>query len=409
MNNRQYYHDSYTTIFDAEVVELSIYQNRPAVVLDQTYFYPTSGGQPHDLGQLNHVRVSDVTIRSVDGAILHVLEGKLEAERVSAAIDWTRRFDHMQHHTGQHILSQAFIRIADAQTIGFHLSDSSVTIDLDKEELSAAEIEAAEELSNEIIWQNLAVEILEVTPEETRSLPLRKIPPVDHGLVRLINITDFDLTACGGTHVANTAEVGVLKIIKQERRSGKLRIEFVCGQRALTDYRQRHEVTSLLSSQLTTGLNQLSPAVARLQDELKEARREVKNQQGMLDHIETQQLLNQGGRYSDFTLVTEVFSDRDPGQIRALGNKLARNHGAVALLGLAGERSQLTFCKAASVPGNMKELLYVGLNELGSNSGGGNETFAQGVGPAATADEVCQAINTAKKIFLRNLGAHEIE
>jgi len=403
MNERRYYKDSYTTAFTAAVVDQLTHDGQPAVILDQTYFYPTSGGQPHDLGYINEVPVIDVLVRSEDGAILHVLEKELEDERGSAFIDWPRRFDHMQHHTGQHILSQAFIRIAGAQTIGFHLSDSSVTIDLDKNHLSAAEIEDAEHMTNDIIWQNVAVNVLEVTPEEALALPLRKIPPTNHGPLRLIDIADYDLTACGGTHVANTAEVGLLKIVKQERRGEKQRIEFRCGNRALADYRLKHEVIGTLSSQLTTGATELATAVSRLQEDLKQARRKLKKQQSELDNLEAQQLLEHGSRHDKLILVTQVFSDRDLGQVRALGSRLVNNKDTVALLGLVGERSQLLFCKAENVPGSMKEILLAGLQELGSQSGGGSDAFAQGVGPSASPAQVRQALSVAETLFLRKL------
>ncbi len=404
MNERKYYQDSYTTTFKATVIEQLTHDEKPAVILDHTYFYPTSGGQPYDLGQLNEIHVIDVLVRPEDGAIIHVLEQELNSEQVSAQIDWPRRFDHMQHHTGQHILSQAFIRVAGAQTIGFHLSDSSVTIDLDKKALSMAEVEEAEQMANDIIWKNMPVKVLEVTPDEVLALPLRKIPPTNHGPLRLIDITDFDLTACGGTHVTNTAEVGLLKIVKQERRGEKQRIEFRCGNRALVDYELKHNVTNQLSSQLTTGTGELAQAVARLQDELKQARRKLKKQQNQLDNLEIQQLLEHGRKYDNLIIVSQVFSDRDPGQVRVLGSRLVRNEDTVALLGLTGERSQLLFSKAENVPGSMKEILLVGLQELGSQSGGGSDLFAQGVAPSATDTQIHQAINVAENLFLRKLG-----
>lgn len=404
MNERRYYQDSYTTTFNATVIEQLTHDEKPAVILDQTYFYPTSGGQPYDLGQINGVPVIDVLVRSTDGAILLVLEQELNKGQVSAQIDWPRRFDHMQHHTGQHILSQAFIRVAGAQTIGFHLSESSVTIDLDKKALTTAEVVKAEQMANDIIWKNVPVKVLEVTPDAALALPLRKIPPTNHGPLRLIDINDFDLTACGGTHVANTAEVGLLKIVKQERRGEKQRIEFRCGYRALVDYELKHNVTNQLSSQLTTGTGELAQAVSRLQDDLKQARRKLKKQQNQLDNLEIQQLLEQGRKYDNLIIVSQVFSDCDPGQVRALGSRLVRNENTVALLGLTGERSQLLFSKAENVPGSMKEILLVGLQELGSQSGGGSDLFAQGAAPSATDTQIRQAISVAENLFLRKLG-----
>ena len=404
MNDRKYYKDSYTTTFSASVTDHLVLDGKPALILDQTYFYPTSGGQPHDVGQINEIPVLDVLVRLEDGAIVHILEKAVESDRISGTIDWSRRFDHMQHHTGQHILSQAFIRIAGAQTVGFHLSDSSVTIDLDKKELTEAEIDAAEEMTNAIIWQNRPIKILEVTHEEALALPLRKIPPTNNEFLRLIDITDFDLTACGGTHVAYTAEIGLLKIVKQERRGEKQRIEFCCGSRALSDYRLKHQVTTQLSAQLTTGAANLVPAIERLQEDLKQSVRQLKKQQDILDNLEVQQLLANSRHYGDLILITQVFAEGDQGQIRALGKKLVQNKDTVALLGLAGERSQLLFCKAEDVPGSMKAILPAGLQELGSQSGGGNDNFAQGVGSTAGVEQVQKAVHAAESLFLQNLG-----
>jgi alanyl-tRNA synthetase len=403
MNKREYYLDSYTTQFNATVVEHLAVDNTPAVVLDKTYFYPTSGGQPFDKGKMNEVAVVNVLIRTKDGAVLHMLQRELKEDQVSAVIDWQRRFDHMQHHTGQHILSQAFIRVAGAHTIGFHMSNASVTIDLDKKELVSDQIKEAEQLANEIIWQNRTVTIRNASTEEAKTLALRKIPTSHNGILRLIDIEDFDLTACGGTHVAKTGEVGLIKIIKQEKRGDKQRIEFRCGHRALNDYRQKHAIVVELSTQMTTGGKELNTAVKRLQNDNKQVRRQLKKQQAELSRLEANHLINQGVRLGDTVLVTRVFSGRDLGQMRALGSQLIRHDGVIALLGLAGIRAQLIFCRAAGAPGDMNHLLNTALSELGSHSGGGSETFAQGVGPSADVILVQQAIEAAEKQFLEEI------
>ena len=403
MNKRAYYLDSYTTQFNATVIERIVMDNTPAVVLDKTYFYPTSGGQPCDKGEMNEVAVIEVLVRAQDGAVLHMLERELEEDQVSAVIDWQRRFDHMQHHTGQHILSQAFIQISGAHTIGFHLSNASVTIDLDTKELLSDQIEEVEQLANEIIWQDRPVTIRNISTEEAKTLALRKFPAAHKGIVRLIDIEDFDLTACGGTHVARTGEVGMIKIIKREGRGEKQRIEFRCGHRALSDYRQKHMIVVELSTLMTTGGTELNTAVKRLQNDNKQARRQLKKQQAELSRLEADQLLSQGVHLGDTLLITRVFSGRDPGQVRALGSQLIRHDGVIALLGLAGNRTHLFFCRAGGAPGNMKNLLNTALSELGSHSGGGSETFAQGAGPSADVNLVQQAIETAEKQFLEEM------
>ncbi|MEO8453263.1 MAG: alanyl-tRNA editing protein, partial [Gemmatimonadota bacterium] len=157
MKSRRYYDDSYAIRFSAAIVEQTTLGDRPAVVLGQTYFYPTSGGQPHDTGRIGAARVVDVQIRASDGAVLHALDGETGAEAVECEIDWARRFDHMQQHTGQHILSQAFIRLADATTIGFHLGEEYVSIDIDNPDAAEREVAGAFALANEVIGRSLPV------------------------------------------------------------------------------------------------------------------------------------------------------------------------------------------------------------------------------------------------------------
>ncbi|MCA9949652.1 MAG: hypothetical protein KDE48_08405 [Anaerolineales bacterium] len=388
MEKRSYYQDAYTHTFEAKIIENVEVNGRPAVILDHSFFYPTSGGQPHDTGLLNSVSVLDVLVRPEDDAVLHVLDEDLietlalnsvEAT-VSAQINWDRRFDHMQQHSGQHILSQAFIQVAKANTIGFHLSSASVTIDLDTSELSTAQITQVEALSNQIIWENRPITIQIVTQTEAQNMAIRKLPVLEKQLVRLIEIADFDLTACGGTHVAATGAVGLLKIVKVERRGTNSRITFVCGRRALADYQQKHFVVSQLMAQLTTGADELETAVGKLQDNNKSASRELKKQQTQLDQYAANELRQQATKVGGYTIVTHVFTDRDPGSLRNLGNQFVAVPGTIALLATSNnDKTHLIFCRAADAPGQMNTLLKSALAQLGSRSGGGSPNIAQGV------------------------------
>jgi len=194
MTKRLYYDDAYLTRFTACVLEHGSYQGQAFVVLDQTGFYPTSGGQPFDRGILGDARVVNVELRDGDDAVLHILDGPRvdQLDEVVGEIDWERRFDHMQQHTGQHILSQAFIQVADAATVSFHLGAESATIDLDgAQRLSPADMQQAEQLSNTIVWDDRPVTARIFKPEELADLPLRK-PPAVAGDVRLIQVADFD-------------------------------------------------------------------------------------------------------------------------------------------------------------------------------------------------------------------------
>ena len=280
-STKLYYQDAYTTRFEATIVERIRQDNKTAVILDKTYFYPTSGGQPFDLGTLQNIPIYNVTVREEDDAVLHWIDTtELWQNEVTGQISWARRFDHMQQHTGQHILSQAFIQVAQAETVGFHLSDNSVTIDLHTGNLNPSQVEEAEHLANQIIWQNRAIHTRSVTVEQAKQLPLRKLPPVRNGRLRLVEIEKFDLSACGGTHVRQTGEIGIIKIVKLERQNNKLRVEFCCGNRALFDYRLKNSIVNQLSTELTTGPAEIVDSVVRNKEESKENRRTLKKTAG---------------------------------------------------------------------------------------------------------------------------------
>lgn len=401
-----YYQDSYRTRFKAQIVDRVRQEGLTAVILDQTCFYPTSGGQPFDRGTINNVPVLNVTLREADGAILHwVGEGDIWSDTIVADLDWTRRFDHMQQHTGQHILSQAFIQAAEAETVSFHLSEQTVTIDLEATTVKPEHIEYAEHLANQVIWQNRPVHIRAASVEEAQELPLRKIPPVREGMLRLIEIENYDLTACGGTHVNATGEVGMIKIVKLERSGALLRVEFCCGQRALQDYRQKNSVVNRLTTMLTTGVPELVESVSKLQLETKEARRTIKRQHNAMIQLEADTLRAQGKRKNNTIIITRVYpdTDSDPGQLRTLAGRLVKEDNVVALLGLAGEKSLLIFCRSSNAPGEMNQLIKPALQLLGSASGGGTTEMAQGGGPTANVERVEQAVARAERLLMGQL------
>ncbi len=399
MNERLYYHDAYTKQFTAVITDRISENGRFAVTLNQTYFYPTSGGQPFDRGTLNGLPVVDVTIRAEDGVVLHWLAGAAPKEdEVTAVIDWPRRFDHMQQHTGQHILSQAFIRIAEAQTIGFHLSDDTVTIDLDVNALTGEELNRVEQLANQIVWENRPININMVTRAEVEKMPIRKIPPAQTGKIRLVDIENFDLTACGGTHVSRTGGVGLIKIVKLERRRENVRVEFRCGGRALADYGSKNETVQELMAVLTTGQEALVTAVTSLQDENKTNQRLIKKLRNSLLETEAAQMLQNGQNLGDFILISRVFDENEGVNLRQLGTHLIQNPGVVALLGAAGTKSQLLFCRSDNAPGDMNLLLKEALKQLGGG-GGGTAMMAQGGGPAVENGRLTQILATIQQTF----------
>jgi len=391
VTERLYYSDSYMTHFSATVVERFLWHETPAVVLDRTAFYPTSGGQPSDRGVLGGVDVVDVVVREDDNAVVHVLRESLTAEHVEGSIDWRRRFDHMQQHTGQHILSAAFEQLVDADTVGFHLGAESSTVDIAVPHLDADALIPVEELANQIVWEDRSVSSRFVSREELTSLPLRREPVVD-GPVRLVDIQGFDLNPCGGTHVSRSGEIGLIKVTRLEHRGDITRVEFLCGKRAFEDYRTKNSVVSRLAQMLTVGYWELDLAVSRLQAEGKKARRDLRRAREELLELEAAQLAQSAVDKAGVSVVTQVWSGREPGEVRALAQTLAQSANVVALLGsVTEERTHLCFSRADGLDLNVAEVLQEACRMLGGK-GGGRPHLAQGSAPGTDVARVRSVI-----------------
>ena len=397
---RLYYDDAYTYEFSARIVERLTIDGHPAVILEGSYFYPTSGGQPNDTGTLGGVTVLDVIARKEDGAVVHVLAGAVAGDDVACVIDWARRFDYMQHHTGQHILSQAFVQTASANTVGFHLGSDSLTIDLDKLNLGADVVAAVETLANEVVWADRPVTARIIQPDDAEGVRIRKLP--EHlltGGLRVIDIDGFDVTACGGTHVRRTGEIGLIKILKLEKRGDKTRVEFRCGGRALADYREKNTITNQLSADLTCGVGELSQAVGRLQDDIKAAQRSLKAANGLLLDHEAEMLAAQAPLQNGLRIVKLNFPDRDFADVRGLATSIVQKPGMIALLAASGEKPQMVFARSADLAQDMNALLKQTLTLLANGRGGGQAQMAQG-GGSADEVQINEALNAAERSLL---------
>ncbi len=404
MTERLYYTDPYVTTFNAHIVERLTVDGRPALVLDRTAFYPTGGGQPFDRGRLNAVDVLEVMTRDSDGAVIHLLTEDILADTVQGEIDWPRRFDHMQHHTGQHILTQAFIAIAGTKTVGFHLGEDSVTIDLNQTPISPEAIIAAEDLANAIVTRDLPVRAWFPADEELAALALRKTPDVA-GRLRVVAIGDFDTTACGGTHVARTGEIGLIKVVKTEKYKDMTRVEFRCGGRALRDYRRKHEVVSSLAAGFTVAVPELEQAVSRLKAENRQLRADLKVARDALLEAEADGLWTGAAIQQNLRLIRRAWTNRDLGEIRQIAALLIRRPRTIALLGLAGEKAQIVLARSADLPGpDMAAVLRRALDTLadspGAGKGGGRPDFAQGGGVNADITAVEAALREAESSVL---------
>lgn len=393
MTQKLYYDDAYQQEFQAQVLEKVILDNGLGLILDKTCFYPTSGGQPHDQGILNGIPVSDVFEREDDGAIVHVVSGQMEGpvlstvegsapekgETVHGQIDWERRFDHMQQHTGQHILSQAFLQLLGAETVGFHLSAEASTIDVDKAPLEAAQLDKVEELANTIVFADRPVRTYFVDPNRMEDLALRKQPVVT-GPIRIVEVEGFDSSPCGGTHVKAAGEVGPIAIAKSERRGSETRVEFLCGGRALADYRRQRHIVGELASQFSVGDWELVEAVKRLDEEAKRHRKALIVTQDQLMDYEATRLWAEAEEYGNLRIVRAVLPEGDGGTLKGLTQRLANKEACIALLGLKSDKALLAFARSADLPYDMSALLKKACQIIGGG-GGGRPDMAQGGGP----------------------------
>jgi alanyl-tRNA synthetase len=401
MTERLYYQDATCKTFTARIVERLTHDDHPAVVLDRTAFYPTGGGQPNDRGKLGHALVVDVIERDTDSAVLHVLDLPADAgtfgkvgDEVSGELDWSRRFDLMQQHTGQHILSQAFIAVADADTMGFHLTDDTLTIDLDKKNLQPDDIDRAEDLANQVVFEDRPVTAHFVTAAELAQLPLRKPPKVETN-IRIVQVEGFDWSPCGGTHVARTGQIGLVKIVKTERMSDGTRVEFRCGWRALADFRGKHQMISQVAGALSVSYGELDQAVSRMQAESKDLRKRLAEAEGKLLMYEAAELDAAAQDRGEFRLIARAWADREALHLRTLAKKLAGKPKTVALLGSSGAQPMFVFARSSDLAFDLVPLVRGAIERIGGKGGGGKPDFAQGGGPSAGEDQIRAAIEWA--------------
>jgi alanyl-tRNA synthetase len=276
-SERKYYDDSYTRRFTARVIEAGAHAGRPAVALEATYFYPESGGQEADRGRIGAAAVLDVQADD-GGPVWHVLGEAAPAagSEIEAEIDWARRFDNMQQHTGQHILSAAFERVLNAATVSSHLGEEKSSIEVARGDMDWNTVANLEAAANEIVWRDLAVERHWVDESEIGRWKLRK-PPVARGRIRIVEIPEWDLSACGGTHTQRTGEVGIIKIVRWEKVRGNLRFEFLCGGRALRDYAWRAESLLEAARRRTLSERELIAHLERAATERDDLKRQLRD------------------------------------------------------------------------------------------------------------------------------------
>ncbi|MDX2040607.1 MAG: DHHA1 domain-containing protein [Acidobacteriota bacterium] len=384
MTTKLFWNDSHLSRFDAQVVEAVEINARQAVILDQTAFYPEGGGQPCDTGTLNEVPVVEVQVGDNERILHFLANGSTLAvgTNVVGEINWLRRREMMQQHTGQHIISQAFFQLYGAETRGFRINDRlteiDLTLELQPEEIEQA-IVRAEELANGIIFDNREIRVHEVTPAEAAKLPLRKESFITD-CIRVIEIDDFDWSPCGGTHAKRTGEVGLIAVRRWERAKKMTRLHFVCGSRALDDYRLANKSAEAAALKLTVGREEIEASVVRLLDDNKRLSRRVRELSELAANIEAAELLAASAFLGKMRIVEKVFTDRDFDEAKLIAHRLVDEENVVALLAVReADMARLVFARSANLTADMNALMKVACEKLGGR-GGGKPDFAQGGG-----------------------------
>lgn len=381
MTERLHESDSSLLDFEATVVARREHDGRPAVVLDRTAFYAESGGQPWDTGTLGEARV--VAVVASGGETLHVLDRPLAGDRVRGLVDAGRRRDHLQQHHGQHLLSRAFVEVARAETVAFHLGGEATTIDLDRP-VTAEEARAAERRANEVVWEARPVRVETLSADAARAQGLEPPEGVEAG-IRIVEADGFDRQPCGGTHPRTTAEVGVVLVTALERYKGGTRVSFVCGHRALDAAARRQAVLDELVSVLSAPLAELADAARKAKADLAVAEKRGK---GLLERAlegEARRLLAEARgdgpapTPSSPAVVAAVLDGWPPGDLRVLASRMVALAPCVALLGSRAEKAHLVFAQSDGLPHDVPALLADGVARLGGK-GGGRGNLAQGGG-----------------------------
>ncbi|MDF1513740.1 MAG: DHHA1 domain-containing protein [Anaerolineae bacterium] len=398
MTVKLYYDDPKLLKFTAKVIAEIPANDGTAVCLDRSAFYPTSGGQPHDTGTLNHVPVTDVW-EAEDGHVWHLLPHALETHTANGQVEETRRIDHIQQHTGQHLLSACFFRQCQANTIGFHLGSETSTIDLDVTDVSWETVFSVEEQVNAVIRENKAVSILYRTDENIDQIALRK-PAQVSGAIRIIQINDFDASACGGTHAEFTGEIGLLKVTGIEHYKGGVRVSFLAGRRALLDYQQSLRGLQLTAESLSVARHEVVEVVHQLQETLAGLKKAYNKARADLLEIESESLWFDTPEKNGVRYVTGHWADYTYADIRQIANQLRARSRTVVLLAATDEKGVRLICsRSDDVPQfDARAILNLALKKLGGR-GGGSSVLAQGGSPTHARQEILTVLDTTTEIF----------
>jgi len=373
---RLYYSDPYRREFTADIIRTAMVGDKYHVVLDRTAFYPEAGGQLCDTGWINGIPVESVLEQGDD--IVHILPEHPGQTFAAATLDWPVRFDHMQQHAGQHILSQAILRVAGGETTSFHMGQDISSIDIAGTDLPPTVATAAEDAANGVVFGGGVIRTLWVTESDLPKYHLRK-PPERTGPIRLIDIAAFDICACGGTHPATCGEIGLIKIRRTEKVRGNTRVHFYCGWRALADYRWKNDLVNTVSAALTVKDRELGDAFGRLAETNRALQGEANLLRRQMHEYQAAELWAAAAVHNGVRIVRQVLPAETLSGIKEIAALLAARPATVALLGTAGAGAHLAFAKSEDAGGDMGRLLKTAAAAV-AGKGGGNARAAQGGG-----------------------------
>jgi len=395
MRTERLYNDNpYLTEFRAEVIEILPYGDKYGIVLNRTAFYPAGGGQPWDTGYLNDEKVSEVIEK--DGKLLHIVDNKLLSTEVKGSVNWARRFDFMQQHTGQHILSACFEKLLNGSTDSFHMGKDIVSIEINIDSFSIDDAERIENMANGIIYCNLPVITRVVNGEELNSLPLRKMPKVTEN-IRIVEVKEIDYSPCGGTHVRTTGEVGMIKIKSWEKCKGGIRFSFVCGNRALKDYGMYNSIIRTLCEKLSVRDSEIIEAFDKLLSDLRNTEKQLSASTQELMRVEADNIIKECPVVSGIRLISRVFDNRSINDVKLLAQYLTKAPGNVALLACRNENAQVIFSRSEDVNIDINALFKAVLPII-DGKGGGNSRTAQGGG--SKVERLEEFINNARNLII---------
>ncbi|WP_226534892.1 alanyl-tRNA editing protein [Fictibacillus halophilus] len=393
MTKKIYYSSPYTKEWETIINKTFIKEDKYFVILEETAFYPTGGGQPHDTGTINGIEVLDV-FTDENGEIVHMTERLPDTIQAFCSLNWRRRFEHMQHHSGQHLLSAVCYTLFNAKTVSFHLGQDNVTIDLEISELNHSQMEKIEQIANEEIYHNKLIHTYYVTSEKLAKIPLLKMPKVTEN-IRIVEIEGIEYNACGGTHVLRTGEIGIIKLIKAEKQKGMVRLFFKCGLRALQELNEGQQILGMIAAKFNTGRKEVIDRIDKWEEEKKRLESELSKAKDENNAYLAKELLLK--KEEDFLF--HVFEDKTLNEIKDLAIMMANDHNLFILFASSLEN------KAVAVHNGTKNVSCGKFlkEHLGSfnGRGGGSDKSAQASFP--TLEDTLNFIDASRRELLKNI------